>query len=111
MAIKILDKKVMDKEDIETVKNEVGVMLTIDHPNIVKYIEQYQDERFVYLVMQMCSGGNLFDSYDKAIKNGQAITEQRACEIIGKCFKALNHCHKQNIIHRDIKPANLMYDD
>jgi len=110
VAIKVLDKKNMDNEDLQSLKHEVGVMQTIDHPNIVKYIESYSDERFLYLVMQMCEGGTLFDSYDKAVKHGSKLTEKRAVEILEKLFRAINHCHAQNIIHRDIKPANIMYD-
>jgi calcium-dependent protein kinase len=54
----------MDTADLASLKNEVGVMQTIDHPNIVKYIETYNDERYLYLVMQMCEGGTLFDKVD-----------------------------------------------
>jgi calcium-dependent protein kinase len=64
VAIKVLDKKSMDTADLASLKNEVGVMQTIDHPNIVKYIETYNDERYLYLVMQMCEGGTLFDKVD-----------------------------------------------
>ena len=85
-------------------------MQTIDHPNIVKYIESYSDQRFLYLVMQMCEGGTLFDSCETATKNNKELSEKRAVEIIEKCLSALNHCHRQDIIHRDIKPANMMYD-
>lgn len=61
VAIKVLDKKNMDSEDITALRFEIGIMETIDHPNIVKYLETYDDRRFLYLVMQKCEGGNLFD--------------------------------------------------
>ena len=41
---------------------EVGVMATIDHPNIVKFIETYEDTRYLFIVMQKCEGGNIFDN-------------------------------------------------
>lgn len=61
VAIKVLDKKYMDDDDIRSLHFEIGIMETIDHPNIVKYLETYDDKRFLYLVMQKCDGGCLFD--------------------------------------------------
>jgi calcium-dependent protein kinase len=50
-------------------------MLTVDHPNIVKYLETYSDKNHFYLVMEKCSGGNLFDTREKPLKNGKRFTE------------------------------------
>lgn len=83
----------MDKADIISLHFEIGIMETIDHPNIVKYLETYDDKRFLYLVMQKCDGGCLFDSRTEISKDGRKFTEQRSAEIIEKCLKALNHCH------------------
>lgn len=71
----MLDKKHMDKTDITALRFEIGIMETIDHPNIVKYLETYDDKRFLYLVMEKCDGGNLFDNREQYIKDGKEITE------------------------------------
>ena len=83
-------------------------MQKVDHPNIVKYYETYEDDRFIYLVMEMCPGGELIEKLtDKASKG---MSEGMAAEAIDKLIRSLIHCHKQNIVHRDIKPENVMYD-
>ena len=82
----------------------------MDHPNIVKYFETYDDVKYLYLVMQNCSGGELFDSFEQLEKKGQKYSEKLAADVIRKCLGALQHCHSMNIVHRDIKPENIMYD-
>ena len=74
-------------------------MQTIDHPNIVKYLEAYEDSTNIYVVMEMCQGGNLFDSRQDIVKNGSQFTEQEAAAIIKKLLSALNHCHSLDIVH------------
>jgi calcium-dependent protein kinase len=60
IAIKVIDKSKLSVEDLESLKNEVFIMQTVDHPNIVKYFETYDDKKFIYLVMELCTGGELF---------------------------------------------------
>jgi len=61
---------------------EVGVMATIDHPNIVKFIETYEDTRYLFIVMQKCEGGNIFDNRFNATKHGLAYNEKQSANII-----------------------------
>lgn len=78
----------------------------VDHPNIVKYYETYDDRDYIYLCMEYCSGGALF----KRVADSQKqMTEFEAAEVMADLLKALNHCHSQCIIHRDIKPENIMF--
>ena len=78
----------------------------MDHPNIVKYYETYDDVKYQYLVMELCSGGELFDRVSDKNKN---YSEHDSAVILEKLLKAINHCHSMNISHRDIKPENIMY--
>jgi calcium-dependent protein kinase len=78
---------------------------TLDHPNIVKYYETYEDTKYLYLVMEYCPGGELFE---RIAEKGN-FTEKEACSIFTDITRAINHCHQLNIAHRDIKPENLMY--
>ena len=55
----------MTQEEIGEIMNEVAILQSLDHPNIVKYYETYDDVRFLYLVMQYCPNGELFDSFDR----------------------------------------------
>ena len=88
---------------------EVQILLTLDHPNIVKYYETYDDVNYLYLLMELCPGGELFDNSQIFKKAGQKYTEMDAANITSKCLEALQHCHMLGIIHRDIKPENIMF--
>jgi calcium-dependent protein kinase len=82
-------------------------LTTLDHPNIVKYYETYDDDRkYIYLVMEYCPGGELFEMITK--QDNQVFKEAEACNIIRKLLRAVNHCHASGVVHRDIKPENIM---
>ena len=60
MAIKVLDKQLMTY-DLEQIVEEVKILTKLDHPNIVRYFETYNDSRYIYLVMELVSGKQLLD--------------------------------------------------
>ena len=105
LAIKCINKKHLDADELENLRNEVRLMQQVDHPNIVRYFETYDDKRFIYLCMELCDGGELLHKMEKE----NMLNEGRVAEVIHKLFKALNHCHADNIIHRDLKPENIMW--
>ena len=109
VAIKVLNKSKMSDEDLKSIMDEVKVLLTLDHPNITKYFETYDDKQFLYLVMEYCPFGEIFDSQESFLKDDKGYTEADAAKIISKCLEALQHCHSLGITHRDIKPENIMY--
>ena len=92
------------REELEGLKNEIKLMQEVDHPNIVKYYEYYDDENYIYICMELCTGGDLY----KYMLN-HAINERLAKQLMMKLLKALQHVHSANIIHRDIKPENIMF--
>ena len=108
VAIKIVDK-VKLKENIDSIIEEVAILNKLDHPNIVKYYETYDDEKYIYLVMEYISGQQLFDKITQ--QKNQHFGEREAANYMEKLFLAINHCHAQGIIHRDIKPENIMISD
>jgi len=109
VAIKVLNKSKMSANDLKHVMDEVDLLKKVDHPNIVEYFETYDDKSYIYLVMELCTGGELFDSNEDYLKSGKAYSEKRAAEVIMKCLEALQHCHALGITHRDIKPENIMF--
>lgn len=106
VAIKVLNKERL-KENILAIKEEVRILTRLDHPNIVKYYETYDDTKYMYLVMEYCSGGELFDRIAK--QKDQVFNESEAATIMKKLLRAINHCHASGVVHRDIKPENIMY--
>ena len=60
IAIKVLTKSKFAEGDLEQVKSEFQLLQHVDHPNIVKYLETYDDSRYMYLCMEYCPGGGLF---------------------------------------------------
>lgn len=109
VAIKCLVKQY--QQSLEEILEEFHILSHIDHPNIVRYIETYNDDKFVFLVMEYVDGGSLFDQVH--IKKELAGNDTPKFEKVLKgymhgLFKACSHIHSQKVIHRDIKPENLM---
>ena len=72
----------MSAEDIDTVMTEVDLLKKLDHPNIVKYFETYDDKKHLYLVMELCTGGELLDDHSESLKKGRPYTERKAAMVI-----------------------------
>ncbi len=103
MAIKVL--KCASDIDKKAITEEVKILKTLDHPNIIKYYEQVEDGPYVFVVTEYCSGGELLERISRKAE----FNESEAAEILSRLLKALNHCHSKNIAHRDIKPENILY--
>lgn len=87
-------------------RRELEIMSQLDHPNLVKLFEIYEDEQYVHLVMEYCSGG---DVAERIIDNGN-FSEKEAGNIMQKLLCALEYLHSNNISHRDLKAENFLYD-
>ena len=100
-AVKALKK---DNIDYDEFSNEMELLRALDHPNIIKLFDCYQDKRYYYMVEEYCSGGDLFDYIQKE----KFFTEKKAGMIFNQLLSAVNHLHKKNIVHRDLKPENIV---
>ncbi|CAD8110074.1 unnamed protein product [Paramecium sonneborni] len=105
-AVKIIHKSQTTKEEQERLMNEVQILQKLDHPNIIKIYEFYQDDRFFYIVTELCTGGELFEK----IRYEGSFSEKKAAEILKQILSAVNYCHQEKIVHRDLKPENLLYE-
>ena len=106
-AIKTLKKDFFNKHNLESIEREVDILRSLDHPNIVKYFETYEDDHFIHIVMEYIPGDNLF----KVITNKKyfKFTEKEICQIMTCLLKAVLFLHHNNIVHRDIKPENILF--
>ena len=106
-ACKELPKKKLS--DYEGLMREVNLMIKLDHPNIIKLYEVYENEKYIYLIMELCTGGELFDRITENTENDIQFTEKQAADLFKQMMSAINYCHKNGIVHRDLKPENLLY--
>ena len=81
------------------------ILSQLDHPNILKIYEYFEDEAKLYIVTELCTGGELFD---RIIENGK-LTEADACVVMKQLLSSVAFCHELNIVHRDLKPENVIF--
>jgi len=90
--------------DQEALKNELTILKTLDHPNIVKLYEIYEFGNDIYMVTELCEGGELFEH----ITNKRHLTEAEAAKIMRQMFSAVAYLHGNKVCHRDLKPENFL---
>lgn len=108
-AIKIIDKsKIPEPKRFQA---EVDIQQELDHPNIVRLFEVFEDAKKYYLVMELCTGGELFDRIIDATeeRGGEgAFTEAKVVLYMQKILGGIGYMHSKNMVHRDIKPENFL---
>ncbi|KAI8913293.1 kinase-like domain-containing protein [Gorgonomyces haynaldii] len=106
-AVKILPKKVNDqKVDLIGLQKEVRIHSAISHRNIIKLFGAQDTSEYVYLVLEYCEGGELFDKIEPDL----GIPEQLAHFYFVQLMNCLEYLHKCGIAHRDLKPENMLLD-
>jgi len=102
----LLSKNSTNEDEQENLHLEVEILSNIDHPNVVKLYEIFDEGNKLYLVMELMQGGELFDR----IVEKEAYSEREAAECLKPIVDAIRYCHELGIIHRDLKPENLLYE-
>jgi calcium/calmodulin-dependent protein kinase I len=108
VAIKIMAKKNMSTSDLELAKTEIDILKICNHPNIIKLYDVFDTPDYIYIIMEYCSGKDLFSYIEK---RNYKLPEPRAAEIIHKLSMAIFYIHSYGIIHRDLKPENILMTD
>ncbi|KNE67098.1 CAMK/CAMK1 protein kinase [Allomyces macrogynus ATCC 38327] len=105
-AVKIIDKaKCRGKESM--IQSEVEILKRVKHRNIIRLFEMYESPLKIFLVMELVTGGELFD---RIVERGH-YTESDAAKIVYEILRGVQYLHRLNICHRDLKPENLLFYD
>ena len=108
-AVKTIDKKKIFKMhgNLEIIYNEIGIHSRLNHKNIIKLYNVYEDKKQIKIIMEYALNGNL---YEKIKKEKIGFSEKKTFKYFIQVLNAINFLHKNNIIHRDIKPENILID-
>ena len=103
-ACKTIAIERLEDNDLELLRNEIAIQRALDHPNIVRIYESFEDhrKREMYIIMEMCTGGALV-SRMKTHRHGYG--EKAAATLVEKMLSATFYCHQRGVVHRDIKCA------
>ncbi|KAI7750289.1 hypothetical protein M8C21_018190 [Ambrosia artemisiifolia] len=108
VAVKIISKSKMTTAiSIEDVRREVKILRALSgHENLVKFYDAYEDHDNVYVVMELCEGGELLD---RILSRGGKYTEDDAKVVLMQILNVVAFCHLQGVVHRDLKPENFLF--
>nr|XP_043631549.1 calcium-dependent protein kinase 20-like [Erigeron canadensis] len=102
----IAKRKLTMQEDIDDVRREIQIMHHMaGHPHIISIVAAYEDAVSVYVIMELCAGGELFD---RIVERGH-YTEKKAAHLSRVIVSVVEACHSLGVIHRDLKPENFLF--
>ena len=108
-AVKVIHKAGLDSASLDPKHKlrEIKVLQELDHPNILRVHELYEEKSRYYIVMEFCEGGDLFSRLQKL----RRFSEVQVGKIMFQLLSAVSYCHKKFVIHRDLKPENILLED
>lgn len=108
VAIKVIEKsKICEPSMISRVNGEIRIHAQMHHPSIVSVVDCFEDESLVYIVLELCSNGNLY----KNLKTFGAKSEAESAVITCQILRGVQHIHDMGVIHRDLKMSNILLDE
>merc|ERR1712227_385129 len=106
-AAKIISRKSVKSEVLlDTFIREVKVLKELDHPNIMKIHEYFQDNEYFYLISDLYEGGELFDEIVRRVR----FSEASAIVILKQILSGIAYIHDKGVVHRDLKPENILLE-
>lgn len=111
VAIKMIDKKLMKAADmVSRVRQEVEIHSRMKHPSILELYTYFEDQNYVYLVLELCHLGELHGYLKKNASNQMrmVLSEQEAATLMEQITSGMLYLHSHGILHRDLTLANLL---
>jgi len=105
VAIKLMKKLMMTSQDLELVKQEIEIMKMLQHPNLIRLLDVFENTDYIYIVMEIMEGGDLFGYLEK---RHFRLPERAAARIAHSLAAGLYYLHNFGIVHRDLKPENVL---
>lgn len=105
-AVKIIFKQKVGQQELIDLLNEIEIMKNIDFPYIIRVYEYFQDERYIYIVLELGGGKELFDKIIEMHHFG----ERMAANVLKQLLETVSYLHSHNVVHRDLKPENILFD-
>ena len=100
------DKLTINSENMKKIMYETNLMQKLNHPNITKILEMFEDDKYILIIMEYINGGNLFSF----VKKRRKLSEKIAKFLFKQIILGIKHIHSKNIVHRDIKLENILID-
>lgn len=113
LATKVIDRRYTSQgpqherereKERERTRKEVEVLMSVNHPNVIRFLGRFENEQSLFLVMELAAGGELF----YRIKSLKRYNEATAREAFRKMLLAVQYLHQMGIVHRDLKPENIL---
>lgn len=104
VAVKIIKKEHLTRKDILGAYSEVEILQSLDHPNIVKCYDFYENAHFFYIVCEFIQGGELLERIEKR----KTYSEEDAKRLVQVLASALKFCYDHGVVHRDLKAENIL---
>ncbi|KPI89320.1 putative protein kinase [Leptomonas seymouri] len=105
VAIKQVPLDDTDKEELDSIVNEVRILQMCDHPNVVRFFGTYQSLGVLWIVMEYCEGGSVDNVYDLLRR---PLSEALIAYVCRETLRGLHYLHERLIIHRDVKGSNIL---
>lgn len=109
-AVKVMNVDKVTSYYLRKLHTEIAILKCVDHPNIIKLQDVFFGKRSVYIVTDLCRGGELFELLNSGKNQGFVFREDRASKLMRDMISAVHYLHSKGIVHRDLKLENFLFE-